>query len=232
MEWKELLTNSRLGKEEKYPYNEERYPTTDIVKDYEKIIRSAAFRRLQDKTQVFPLEKSDFIRTRLTHSIETSTIAKRLAGMVVKNINSSKIDDKNKISKDRVIDVENIMMCAGLLHDLGNPPFGHFGEVVIGDWFEKHLSDKNFCFRGRPISSYLTDQMKKDLINFEGNAQTLRIVTKLDSLTDDNGMNLTKALLNTLIKYPSSSLEFDSQNKILDYINLDIFVQKKQNLMK
>lgn len=78
--------------------------------------------------------------------------------------------------------IENILMCAGMLHDLGNPPFGHFGEVVIGEWFETYLTNEAFSFRGEPVSSRLSEQKGKDLIHFEGNAQTIRILTKLDYL--------------------------------------------------
>lgn len=213
MEWNELLTDKRLGNSAKYSYDESRYPVSEFEKDYEKIITSAAFRRLQDKTQVFPLDKSDFIRTRLTHSMETATIAKRLAGMIVKNINIFQKADPHKIDVEMPANIENIMMCAGMLHDLGNPPFGHFGEVVIGEWFETHLANKNFSFRGDPISRRLSDQMREDLIHFEGNAQTIRILTKLDSSNDSYGMNLTASVLNTLIKYPTDSLNFNDTSK-------------------
>lgn len=161
MEWNELLTENRRGGSTRYPYDEKRYPVSEVEKDYEKIITSAAFRRLQDKTQVFPLDKSDFIRTRLTHSMETAAIAKRLAGMIVKNINIFQRSDPHKIEYEMQANIENIMMCAGLLHDLGNPPFGHFGEVVIGEWFKTHLSNDDLCFRGKPLSFYLSKQMIK-----------------------------------------------------------------------
>lgn len=228
MEWNELLTEKRLGDSARYPYDENRYPVSEFEKDYEKIITSAAFRRLQDKTQVFPLDKSDFIRTRLTHSMETATIAKRLAGMIVKNINIFQKSDPHKIENEMPANIENIMMCAGLLHDLGNPPFGHFGEVVIGEWFETHLGNKAFCFRGKPVSSYLSKQMKQDLAHFEGNAQTVRILTKLDSSNDSYGMNLTASVLNTLIKYPTDSLNFDGDSENIKLHKPGYFYAEKE----
>lgn len=140
MEWKKLLTQSRLSKEEKDPSAFEDYYISPFERDYERIVSSAAFRRLQDKTQVFPLSKSDFVRTRLTHFIEVSTIAKQLGIMCFQNTQSYQhlsIDrgeeDNEKLKSQRVGDIEAILSCAGLLHDLGNPPFGHVGEEIIRD---------------------------------------------------------------------------------------------------
>lgn len=102
--------------------------------------------------------------------------------MIVKNINIFQKADPQKIDLEMPANIENILMCAGMLHDLGNPPFGHFGEVVIGEWFETYLTNEAFSFRGEPVSSRLSEQKGKDLIHFEGNAQTIRILTKLDYL--------------------------------------------------
>ena len=99
--------------------------------DYDRILFSASFRRLQDKAQVFPLEKLDFVRTRLTHSLEVSSIAKSLG----KGIGGKLIEK----TKEKVDDMCNILACSGLIHDLGNPPFGHFGEVAIREWFNAYL---------------------------------------------------------------------------------------------
>lgn len=213
MEWDKLLNEERLGCKYKMPYDESKYPISEFEKDYEKIIPSASFRRLQDKTQVFPMDKSDFIRTRLTHSMETATMAKKLGSMVIKNIRKFKKSNPHQINDMQEEHIQNILMCAGLLHDLGNPPFGHFGEVVIGEWFKKHLKDEQYCFRGKTIESYLSEQMINDLTNFEGNAQTLRILTELHPSLDRYSMNLTAALLNTLIKYPTDSTIFNDKDE-------------------
>lgn len=151
MQWKELLSTKTSVKKEKEPKEWDKYPIDDFEKDYNSIILSASFRRLQDKTQVFPLDKSDFIRTRLTHSIEVATIGKQLGTMITKNksdflqeefdlTNEEKREERTKI----VNSIPTVLSCAGLLHDLGNPPFGHFGEVVIGEWFKEELQNQPF----------------------------------------------------------------------------------------
>ena len=107
-------------------------------------------------------------------------------------------------------DISHILECAGLIHDIGNPPFGHFGEEAIRDWFLQNLPA--LSYRGKRLDEMFTDQMKADFYHFEGNAQALRLVTKLHYLVDEHGMNLTYALLNTIIKYPVSSLEINEKS--------------------
>lgn len=176
---------------------------TEFEKDYQRIISSASFRRLQDKTQVFPLDKSDFIRTRLTHSLEVANFARSIGLMIGKRIISEGKDpDFTERTRE---DICAVLECAGLLHDIGNPPFGHFGEDAIRDWFRRNLSDMDY-YDGKLIDA-LNEQQIKDFTFFEGNTQALRVVTKLHFMVDEHGMNLTKALLATIMKYPGSSLE-------------------------
>lgn len=136
MEWKTLLSSQTQVTREKGPEEFSKYPISDLEKDYKAIVSSSAFRRLQDKTQVFPLDKSDFVRTRLTHSMEVSTIARQLGIMITGNttdyLRIEFIENLHGESEK----IPSILSCAGLLHDIGNPPFGHFGEVVIGEWFQ------------------------------------------------------------------------------------------------
>ena len=206
MNWNQLLCSDRIRTITKSTTS--RDLRTEFEKDYHRIIGSAAFRRLQDKTQVFPLDKSDFIRTRLTHSLEVSSFAKSLGQNVGEKIISGQLDpDFGGQQKE---DICNILPCAGLIHDIGNPPFGHFGETAIQDWFKENLS--RLTFKGKPVDSLLNEQMKQDFYNFEGNTQALRVVSKLHFLVDEHGMNLTKALLSTIIKYPGSSLEIDKKS--------------------
>lgn len=182
---------------------------TEFEKDYHRIISSASFRRLQDKTQVFPLDQSDFIRTRLTHSLEVSSFAKSLGQSVGARILSENRDPEFTLQTQ--MDISDVLQCAGLLHDIGNPPFGHFGESAIQDWFRKNLPLLEM--NKTPVSELLSDQMQGDLTRFEGNTQALRVATKLHFLVDKHGMNLTKALLATMIKYPGSSLDISYDKK-------------------
>ena len=222
MEWKKLLSRRRERE------SSSRRRTTDLrsefEKDYHRIIGSASFRRLQDKTQVFPLDKSDFIRTRLTHSLEVASLGKSLGQNIGENI--------LKFSKDPGFtagmkeDISHILECAGLIHDIGNPPFGHFGEIAIREWFARNLP--SMMFRGRRVEEMLSEQMKQDLYHFEGNAQALRLVTRLHYLVDEHGMNLTYALLNTIMKYPVSSLEVDEESPNLKDRKIGYYLADEQ----
>jgi len=194
MEWSKLLSEKRQVEKEKEPNDFSKYPISEFEKDYQTIISSAAFRRLQDKTQVFPLDKSDFIRTRLTHSIEVSTIARQLGIMLTQN-ETQYLKQEFRRNPKLVHDIPVVLSCAGLLHDIGNPPFGHFGEVVIGDWFKDELKRENFLFKGRKIADILSEQMKCDLMNFEGNAQALRILSKITNNADGHDINLSYGVL-------------------------------------
>ena len=209
MEWKELLSEKRIR--EFYKTTTGRDLRTEFEKDYHRIIGSASFRRLQDKTQVFPLDKSDYIRTRLTHSLEVSSFAKSLA----QNVGEKLIkENKDKYFGARQKeDIGAILQCAGLIHDIGNPPFGHVGETCIQDWFKENLEQKTFF--NEKITDILSSQMIEDFYHFEGNTQALRVVTKLHFLVDEHGMNLTEALLGTIIKYPCSSLESGKNKELL-----------------
>lgn len=208
MNWEQLLSTETQVKREVEPEDFAKYPMDDLEKDYKAIISSAAFRRLQDKTQVFPLDKSDFVRTRLTHSLEVSTIARQLGIMITRNATGYLPDDfKNKDGKDKLVEkIPEVLSCAGLLHDLGNLPFGHFGEVVIGDWFKNEFQKEEFCYKKIAIRELLTEQMQSDLKNFEGNAQALRILSKIRNKGKSHEINLTTGVIGALIKYPTDSL--------------------------
>lgn len=208
MEWNELLSKNRMRGSYRNAAQKSADLRSEFEKDYHRIIGSASFRRLQDKTQVFPLDKSDFIRTRLTHSLEVSSFGKSLGQNIGENILKYRKD--SGFTPQMKEDICHILECAGLIHDIGNPPFGHFGETAIREWFKRNLS--KIEFEGRPVSEILTEQMREDLYHFEGNAQALRLVTKLHYLVDENGMNLTYALLNTIIKYPVASTEIHPES--------------------
>jgi len=203
-----LSTKRSRGASHKNKYTRSTDLRSEFEKDYHRIIGSASFRRLQDKTQVFPLDKSDFIRTRLTHSLEVSSFAKSLGQNIGENILAYKRDPS--FTPKMKEDICSILQCAGLIHDIGNPPFGHFGEAAIREWFARSLPVLQY--HGEPVAQVLSEQMREDFYHFEGNAQALRLVSKLHFLVDENGMNLTYALLNTIVKYPVASNQINKKS--------------------
>ena len=166
--------------------------------DFSRISMSAPFRRLQDKAQVFPLEPNDFVRTRLTHSIEVSSVARSI-GVGVENW----LLKNEHINQNKIGHIPSILATAGLAHDIGNPPFGHFGEKCIQDFFKK-----NGC-----LLSGLNDEEKADLKNFDGNVQGLRLLLRLGLASDEFSYNLTFPTLATIVKYPKDSITGNQKNK-------------------
>lgn len=169
MDWNRLLNDQRYRwiVTNAYPPNNPAELRTEFEKDYDRAVFSTPVRRLQDKAQVFPLEPSDAVRTRLTHSLEVSTVARDMARAV-----GTWIVEKIKPGIERrypAQDMETIAATCGLLHDLGNPPFGHFGEAAIQDWFSNG---------GESVFEGLDGGLARDFLLFEGNAQTLRLVSK------------------------------------------------------
>ena len=188
LQWEQLLCSKRRkdthDKPESMGTGIER---EEIERDYDRILFAAPTRRLADKTQVFPMEAHDSVRTRLTHSHEVSNLARsigvRLAFKHRKEVFGNCPDS---LKVERV--VPSLLAAIGLAHDLGNPPFGHQGEVAIGRWFK---DKENEIPAG------------KDFVEFDGNRQTFRLLTKLQILNDKFGLNLTYATLAGLMKYPT-----------------------------
>ncbi|MBL7152581.1 MAG: dNTP triphosphohydrolase [Phycisphaerae bacterium] len=211
MEWQKLLSEKRIrelveGKAATSAGPDER---TQHGRDYDRAIFSTPVRRMQDKTQVFPLEPHDAVRTRLTHSLEVSNIARNMARTIGNwLLKEEKIDDSKRNS------IEMIAATCGLIHDLGNPPFGHAGEDAIRDWFvEQEKNAKKFLsfkdYKGE------AEQLRLDFLNFEGNAQTIRLVSKLQVLADLYGLNFTCATMSALCKYivPSHAADKNAKYK-------------------
>lgn len=181
MKWDKLLSAER----ERKSTTEELVFRNAFDKDYERVISSSSVRRLQDKAQVFPLQENDFTRTRLTHSLEVSSIGRSIGKRV-----GYMLKDKKLMIDSQDEQLASLLAVAGLVHDLGNPPFGHYGEDVIKDWFKKNLQ------------SFGMADWINDYLYFDGNAQTIRILSRLQFLQDRSGMNFSYATLGTLLKYP------------------------------
>ena len=164
---------------------------TECERDYDRILFSTPLRCLADKTQVFPMEEHDSIRTRLTHSYEVSNLARsigvRLAFEHPEEVFGAK---HQELQVQR--NVPSMLAAVGLAHDLGNPPFGHQGEIAIQEWFKDHIADQ---------PEHGADE--EDFLQFDGNAQTFRLLTRLQVLNDEFGLNLTLGTLAALVKYPS-----------------------------
>lgn len=201
MNWNNLLSEKKIINEnETFSFNER--------SDYDRIICSTLFRRLQDKAQVFPLDEDDYVRTRLTHSLEVSAIGKKLGEYVFRSIKEQRLDNWFDVHTENLF--SDILLCAGLVHDIGNPPFGHFGEYAIREWFQKNLN--SLSFRNEKVSNILDPWQIQDLYSFEGNAQSLRILCRTPYLGNTNGFNLSYSILGTIMKYPISSKDLKSQN--------------------
>ena len=168
--------------------------------DYSRVVLSSYVRRLQDKAQVFPLAQNDFVRTRLTHSMEVSCFAKGLGLGVEKFLLSRGLLDERR--RDHI---PSILETAGLVHDIGNPPFGHFGEESVRYFFRKLKTDK--ASKTGQAYQTLPPEQRADFENFDGNAQGFRILKSLAPNRHGNSFNLTFALLGTVVKYPFSSID-------------------------
>ena len=174
--------------------------------DYSRIVLSSYVRRMQDKAQVFPLAQNDFVRTRLTHSLEVSCFAKGLGlGVETFMLNRGLLDDRQRGF------IPSIAETAGLVHDIGNPPFGHFGEESIRVFFRKLKTDAT----SKTGAAYQTlpPEQQADFENFDGNVQGFRILKSLAPNRHGDSFNLTFALLGTVVKYPFSSTDGNKKTK-------------------
>ncbi|OKH27873.1 deoxyguanosinetriphosphate triphosphohydrolase [Chroogloeocystis siderophila 5.2 s.c.1] len=199
MQWQKLLSRSRLFG----TLNIEDPGRTAFEKDFDKIIFSSYFRRLKDKTQVFSLVDNDYIRSRLSHSLEASCVGRTLGTLVGQEIVKRHAKDLYDYTAR---DFGDIVAAACLSHDIGNPPFGHAGEDAIQEWFKSPDA--------AAVLSLLTPRQQADFKYFEGNAQGFRILTKLDKPQHRQGLQFTCATLATFTKYPrEAGINSNSFNK-------------------
>lgn len=198
MNWEKLFSNKRLGQTRRKPAQTDD-GRSEFQKDFDRVIFSTEFRRLQNKTQVVPLPENDFVHTRLTHSLEASCVGRSLGRLVGDRIIAK---DKSLFNELQVTsaDFEAVVAAACLAHDIGNPPFGHSGEDAISEYFRSK--------RAEPFLAGLTDKQIADLQNFEGNAAGFRLLTYTSPAFSQIsvGMRLTYATLGAFSKYPKESL--------------------------
>ncbi|MFN3640554.1 MAG: deoxyguanosinetriphosphate triphosphohydrolase [Flavobacterium sp.] len=206
MQWEQLLSLKRQGDTGKRLRKEQDETRLGFEVDYDRIIFSAAFRSLQDKTQVIPLSKTDFVHTRLTHSLEVSVVGRSLGRMVGKKL-LEKYPYLSEVHGYHINDFGAIVAAASLAHDIGNPPFGHSGEKAIGEYFK--------FGNGQQFQSQLTQKEWQDLIDFEGNANGFSVLTASRPGVE-GGLRLSFATLGAFMKYPKESLPKKPTSKICD----------------
>lgn len=215
MNWKQLLSAKRWGYESRH-IDDQHDARSEFQRDYDRLIFSSPFRRLQNKTQVFPLPGSVFVHNRLTHSLEVASVGRSLGRIFYNETRKSfpTIDSEAPYLQE----VGNIVSAACLSHDLGNPAFGHSGEAAISSYF----TDGD----GRIFKERVSAAEWADLTHFEGNANALRILTHAFAGKDVHGFALTYSTLGSIVKYPCAAI--DGQNKLVHHRKKYGFFQPEQ----
>ncbi|TMM58709.1 dNTP triphosphohydrolase [Maribacter algarum] len=206
MNWEQLLSLKRFGDTHKRLRKEQDEIRLGFEVDYDRIIFSSAFRSLQDKTQVIPLSKTDFVHTRLTHSLEVSVVGRSL-GRIAGKMLLEKHPHLQEMHGYRFNDFGASVAAAALAHDIGNPPFGHSGEKAIGEYFATGA--------GQKYEEQLTDKEWQDIIDFEGNANGFKLLTETREGVE-GGLRLSYATLGAFMKYPKESLPKKPTKHIAD----------------
>ena len=192
MEWKQLISNKRLGQEVRHP--ERHDDRSEFKRDYDRLIFSAPFRRMQNKTQVFPLPGSIFVHNRLTHSLEVASVGMSLGNDVARVLKQHHPELAGTLFEE----IGTIVSTACLAHDMGNPPFGHSGEKAIQAYFREG--------GGQALQERISNEFWNDLTHFEGNANTFRLLTHRFHGRREGGFVMTYSTLASIVKYPHSSL--------------------------
>jgi len=198
MNWNQLLSTKRFGQEAYHAVRDD--DRSEFQRDYDRLIFSAPFRRLQNKTQVFPLPGSVFVHNRLTHSLEVACVGRSL-GVTV----AHKLKSKKHIETPYLEEIGSIVSAACLAHDLGNPPFGHSGEKAIATYFSEG--------GGQHLKTQMTEEEWKDIICFEGNANAFRLLTHQFNGRRPGGFVLTYSTLASIVKYPYASIYSDPKKQ-------------------
>ena len=191
MNWQQLITNKRLGQEFRHVHRLD--DRSEFKRDYDRLIFSAPFRRLQNKTQVFPLPGSVFVHNRLTHSLEVASVGMSLGNDVARQLIAAHPELRSTLFEE----IGTIVSAACLAHDLGNPPFGHSGEKAIQTYFTEG--------EGQALKSAVSDEFWNDVTRFDGNANSFRLLTHRFSGRREGGFVMTYSTLASIVKYPFSS---------------------------
>jgi dGTPase len=199
MNWQQLISNKRLGQEQRHP--ERHDDRTEFKRDYDRLIFSAPFRRLQNKTQVFPLPGSIFVHNRLTHSLEVASVGMSLGSDVARELMAIHPELKDTLFSE----IGQIVATACLAHDLGNPPFGHSGEKAIQTFFSEGP--------GNGIRQMVSSEFWDDITHFEGNANAFRLLTHQFEGRRQGGFVMTYSTLASIVKYPYSSSAASKKGK-------------------
>lgn len=218
MQWPRLINDKRFGLED---YHDRRAETrSDFLRDYDRLVFSSPFRRLQNKTQVFPLPGSIFVHNRLTHSLEVSCVGRSIAREIARGLRERYRGEEWLRKLD---DIPDIVAAACLAHDLGNPPFGHNGERAISTFFSEGA--------GGALRAELTEEQWSDLANFEGNANAFRQLTHQYKGRRRGGFAMTYSTLASIVKYPYESRLSTVANKFGFFCTeRDAFVQVADEL--
>ena len=196
MNWNQLLSTTRLGQEELVT-KDQKHSRTQFQRDYDRIIFSSPFRRMQNKTQVFPLPGSVFVHNRLTHSLEVASVGRSLGSMFVE-----KAERENQLPQNTLFqEIGSVVSAACLAHDMGNPPFGHSGEDAIAHFFKKSSEPR--------LRAELSDPEWKDFTQFDGNANAFRLLSHQFNGRREGGFALTYTTLASIVKYPFESMLTD-----------------------
>lgn len=191
MNWRDLISNKRFGLEDRHTSNDSN--RTEFQRDFDRLIFSPPFRRLQNKTQVFPLPGSVFVHNRLTHSLEVACVGRSLGERI-----SSSLSKRKELKNFELIqELGAIVAAACLAHDLGNPPFGHSGEKAISTFFSEG--------EGRKIKPLVSEEIWNDVIHYEGNANAFRLLTHQFKGRREGGFAMTYSTLASIVKYPYES---------------------------
>ena len=199
MDWQKLISNKRLGQE--YRHTERHDDRTEFKRDYDRLIFSAPFRRLQNKTQVFPLPGSIFVHNRLTHSLEVASVGMSLGNDIAQHIIKKRPELKDTMFEQ----IGQIVSTACLAHDLGNPPFGHSGEKAIQTFFTEGS--------GLSLKQQVSSAFWDDITHFEGNANAFRLLTHQFKGRRPGGFVMTYSTLASIVKYPYASSAAGTKGK-------------------